>query len=312
MQKLGLVFGGGGGKGAYEIGVWEALHEMGYDNKFNIVVGTSVGALNAALFVQKDLDCAKRVWSSISNSKIMKMARFDENGDVNLFNQNGLASLMRRYLKYREVKNSSCRCYVLTTRTDSFEKSLINLGISNMPTGSLVTSCGIMGNDVLLGFFQSNFKSKDILPVCFRLSDLTETEMYDALLASSSLPFAFPPVRIHNHLYRDGGIISENNVPYNYASKNLRCDKILAIDLSVGKSEFRHIGNSECLILHPSKDLGGIFDGTIDFSSSGAVTRMKLGYSDAKNNKKLLDRLLGQEHKNNISVTQEEIHRYLL
>lgn len=26
MKKLGLVFSGGGGKGAYEIGVWKYLH----------------------------------------------------------------------------------------------------------------------------------------------------------------------------------------------------------------------------------------------------------------------------------------------
>ncbi|WP_319559640.1 patatin-like phospholipase family protein [Marispirochaeta sp.] len=40
-----LVLGGGGGRGAYEIGVWRALRELGIG--FHAVAGTSVGALNA-------------------------------------------------------------------------------------------------------------------------------------------------------------------------------------------------------------------------------------------------------------------------
>ena len=30
MEKLGLVLAGGGGKGAYEIGVWQALRDLGF------------------------------------------------------------------------------------------------------------------------------------------------------------------------------------------------------------------------------------------------------------------------------------------
>jgi NTE family protein len=48
--KIGLVFSGGGGKGAYEIGVWKAFKEYGIDKYVCAVSGTSVGALNAALF----------------------------------------------------------------------------------------------------------------------------------------------------------------------------------------------------------------------------------------------------------------------
>lgn len=45
-MKLGVVLSGGGSKGAYEIGVWKALRKLNV--KYDIVTGTSVGALNAA------------------------------------------------------------------------------------------------------------------------------------------------------------------------------------------------------------------------------------------------------------------------
>ncbi|MBR2503809.1 MAG: patatin-like phospholipase family protein, partial [Oscillospiraceae bacterium] len=42
-----LVLAGGGARGSYHIGAWQALIEMGY--KFDIVTGTSVGSLNGTL-----------------------------------------------------------------------------------------------------------------------------------------------------------------------------------------------------------------------------------------------------------------------
>src|SRR4029450_8984624 len=42
-----LVFQGGGALGAYQVGVYEALHEAGIEPDW--VIGTSIGAINAAL-----------------------------------------------------------------------------------------------------------------------------------------------------------------------------------------------------------------------------------------------------------------------
>ena len=46
-KEYGLVFDGGGARGAYQIGAWRALSEAGV--KVSAVAGTSVGALNGAL-----------------------------------------------------------------------------------------------------------------------------------------------------------------------------------------------------------------------------------------------------------------------
>lgn len=69
-EELGLVLSGGGGKGAYEIGCLEALRDAGIKD-FSTIVGTSVGSLNAALVAQGELDTARRIWKTISRSKVL-------------------------------------------------------------------------------------------------------------------------------------------------------------------------------------------------------------------------------------------------
>lgn len=54
MSKTAIVLAGGGSRGAYQLGVWKALREMGVD--YQLVTGTSVGALNGTLMVQQDYE----------------------------------------------------------------------------------------------------------------------------------------------------------------------------------------------------------------------------------------------------------------
>lgn len=66
----GLVFAGGGAKGAYQIGVWKALDELGI--QVGLVVGTSVGALNGALYAQQDYELAKQFWTNMSMETVFE------------------------------------------------------------------------------------------------------------------------------------------------------------------------------------------------------------------------------------------------
>ncbi len=62
-NQYGLVLSGGAGKGAYEVGVWKALNEMGIAEKITGFSGTSVGALNSALFVSNiSIDEIIKIW----------------------------------------------------------------------------------------------------------------------------------------------------------------------------------------------------------------------------------------------------------
>ena len=72
-MKIGLVLAGGGGKGSYQIGVMKALHQLDLLKKIEGVAGTSVGALNAALFLNEDIHVAERMWETISPSKILSL-----------------------------------------------------------------------------------------------------------------------------------------------------------------------------------------------------------------------------------------------
>ena len=69
MSKTAIVLAGGGSRGAYQLGVWKALREMGVD--YQLVTGTSVGALNGTLMVQQDYEKACQVWENITSEDIV-------------------------------------------------------------------------------------------------------------------------------------------------------------------------------------------------------------------------------------------------
>ena len=63
MDKYGLVLEGGGARGAYHVGAYLALCELGF--KFQAIVGSSIGAINAAMFVSGDSYDCLRAWRSL-------------------------------------------------------------------------------------------------------------------------------------------------------------------------------------------------------------------------------------------------------
>jgi NTE family protein len=70
--KLAIVLSGGGAKGAFQVGVLDALINK-HGVKPAIVVGTSTGAIQALAVAQQDIDGLLGVWKSIKgNSDIYK------------------------------------------------------------------------------------------------------------------------------------------------------------------------------------------------------------------------------------------------
>jgi predicted acylesterase/phospholipase RssA len=68
--RVGLVLSGGGGKGAYEIGVLQVLTSRGIT--FDAIAGTSIGAFNAALFVNHGPVLAEQKWNEINTWQVAK------------------------------------------------------------------------------------------------------------------------------------------------------------------------------------------------------------------------------------------------
>lgn len=68
-MKQAIALAGGGTKGAYQVGAWKAMRELGIP--FDIVTGTSIGSVTAALMVQGDFDRAWELWTHITEEQIM-------------------------------------------------------------------------------------------------------------------------------------------------------------------------------------------------------------------------------------------------
>jgi len=66
---IGLVLSGGGARAAYQVGVIKALKEKGVN--FQVVAGTSSGALNAALVASDRIEKMIQIWENINPSKVM-------------------------------------------------------------------------------------------------------------------------------------------------------------------------------------------------------------------------------------------------
>ena len=67
-KKTALVLSGGGSRGAYEAGVWQALAETG--TGIDIVTGASVGAINGAMVCQGDLEATIALWREIETHMV--------------------------------------------------------------------------------------------------------------------------------------------------------------------------------------------------------------------------------------------------
>ena len=70
LGQIVLVLQGGGALGAYQVGVYQALHEAGVEPDW--VIGTSIGAINASLIagnpVERRLDRMLAFWSQMEHS----------------------------------------------------------------------------------------------------------------------------------------------------------------------------------------------------------------------------------------------------
>ena len=110
-EKTALVLSGGGSRGAYEAGVWQALTELG--RKIDIVTGTSVGAINGAMVVQGDLELTVKLWREIETHMVfdvsegMQPIQYAKEIITNKgAGTSGLKKLLKQYINEEAVRNS--------------------------------------------------------------------------------------------------------------------------------------------------------------------------------------------------------------
>lgn len=255
-KNYALVLGGGGGKGAYQIGVWQALKEYGLVKHIGAVAGTSVGALNTALFVQADLELALQAWKSVDNDKILhldksrtlqslknfKLSRIFGDG---IFSNNGLLELISTYSDLEIISQAEIPAFA--------------------------TCCP------LPEFSFKNLRLPD--PVYFRLNGRPPEEIKSILLASSAIPFVFDAIEIQGKGYVDGGLV--DNLPIR-PLYDLGFRRFIVINLDMyqrlPREKYRDADIIEIMPEHSRTE--NITD-ILSFSPEQIQTHIQAGYKDA-------------------------------
>ena len=200
--RRAIVFGGGGARGAFEIGVWKALDELDYHA--NIVTGTSVGALNGALYILGDQREAEKMWKEIETNDILG---FESPVDIAGIGDYGKAV------------------------SDFVVKVIKEKGLSSKPLKEMVFKYvddeqTIRSRPVIFGLSTVNLKTMKVEN--FYLEDIEEGRLKDYLLASSALYPAMEKYYINDTPYIDGGY--GNNIPLDMALDK-QPDQLVVVDV---------------------------------------------------------------------------------
>ena len=141
-MKKGLVLAGGGSRGAYQIGVWQALREL--DFQIQAVAGTSVGALNAAMVAQDDFEGALALWERLTTGDVLgsgeEAGAFREvkglaGGLLGGGDATPLYQLARRVLDEAKIRRSPMDFGLVTVRFPDFKPEVLTE--EEIPPGKL-------------------------------------------------------------------------------------------------------------------------------------------------------------------------------
>jgi len=168
--ELAIVLSGGGAKGAFQVGVLDALIEDKKVN-FNIAVGTSTGAIQAAAVAQNDIPRLIQFWTSITKPDDIYRKRGGTllsiiTGQPSLYTTGPLQALLRQSIDEAKIKASGKR---------------LRIGIVNLTTGE------------------------------FRVVGENASNLADWVYASCAMPFVVPPQDSRDALgndeqWVDGGV----------------------------------------------------------------------------------------------------------
>ncbi len=264
-----IVLAGGGGKGAYQIGAWKALKKLNI--KYDIVTGTSIGSINAALMTQNNYRKAKNMWKKLNN----KLLYDTHHADVsnlgllklslkNVINNDGLNSdnlenLAKKYLNVNKFYNSKIHYGLVATNLTSRK---------------------------------STYFTKDKIP---------KDKLFDYIIASCSCYPAFKSKEIDGHKYIDGGYY--DNLPINLAI-DMKATEIIAVDLkAIG---FKRITKKRIptTIIKPNNKLCTL----LDLSQEGIKRNIKFGYNDTM---KVFNKYEGKKYTFKLGSIEKNTNKYI-
>lgn len=221
--QIVLVFQGGGALGAYQTGVYEALHEAEVEPDW--VVGTSIGAINAALIAgsapQDRMAKLEEFWRRVEYNQFMGMPIpdwFGQNFRNAMTIVGGLPAFFRprpfAFLSPMIGLGSEQAAYYSVEPLRELLSELIDFDrINRGPIRLTVGAAKVQSAEMV--YFDSHHERLTV----------------DHILASGALPPAFPAVRIDGELYWDGGILSNTPVEIVFDDEPRRSGTVFTVHL---------------------------------------------------------------------------------
>lgn len=253
-MKKGLVLEGGGTKGAYQIGAYKALKDLGI--KFTGIAGTSIGALNGALIIQDDDNVMEDIWINYDYKSFMNI---DED----------------TYEKYKNIEMKTKNLYDVV---DLMNKARKKQGIDITPLRKLlkekIDEEKIRKSNIDFGITTAYWDGK-ICPQLLYVEDIPDGKLVDYLIASASLPI-FDLEKLDDKLYLDG--MFSNNIPINMLAQRGYNDIVVVrlVDDFLGKITINKYNNLNLKVIVPSQSLGG----SLNKDKEHMEMNINLGYLD--------------------------------
>ena len=247
---LGLALEGGGAKGAFEIGAYRALTELGY--RFDVVAGVSIGAINAALIAQGDCDRAAEFWETMSND--------------DLFSEEDRGFL--------EIINRQVNLNTLSALKENIKTALESGGIDTSRIRAFLEENidpeRLLQSPVDYGMIAVAFP--ELQPLIAYKKDMTPENVVDHVLASATFP-GFHHTAIGSKRYLDGGLYDA--CPYNELL-DYGCDRVIAIRLNGFGIIHPPKDKARITQIFPSESLGPV----MRFDPATSRRNIQMGYYD--------------------------------
>ncbi len=219
-----LVFQGGGALGAYQAGVYEALHEAGIEPDW--IIGTSIGAINAGIIAGNHpadrVDRLRAFWERVRHpAPVTAMSSLPflggtfaamnaiTSGLPGFFAPNPMAFMGPKMPLGPDEAGYYSTAPLLRTLEGLIDPALLNRQTPRVTFGAANVSSGEMR------YFDS------------RTDELTLRH----ILASGALPPAFPAIRIDGELFWDGGILSNTPVEVVFDDNPRKSGIVFAVHL---------------------------------------------------------------------------------
>ncbi|MEO8169523.1 MAG: patatin-like phospholipase family protein [Oxalobacteraceae bacterium] len=204
-HRIVLVLQGGGALGAYQAGVFHALDE--HDLMPDWVVGTSIGAINAAIIAGNDkatrLPRLREFWDRVSHKDGVDMQKIPDQARRININLSTLDTVMRGvpgFFSPRMFNPFAAGSAVEPEQASFYDTSELHKTLQDLVDFDYLNA----GGTTRLTVNAMQVKSGQLAS----FDSARQTISVEHIMASGALPPGFPPVRVDGELYWDGGLYS--------------------------------------------------------------------------------------------------------